>query len=60
MDPNIPLAFMSLRGNAQSVKVQKVVEGCHQESGPTFDPNIRLGPKLDQNGPLYMPLRGDA
>eukprot|EP00978_Attheya_sp_CCMP212_P049476 scaffold669558_cov79-Attheya_sp.AAC.1 len=57
MDLNIPLAYMSLRGDAQSVKARKVVEGGHQESGPTFDPNIRLGPKLDQNGHLHASQR---
>jgi hypothetical protein len=33
--------------------------GTYQGTGPTFDPNIRLlGPKLDQNVPLYN-SRGD-
>eukprot|EP00978_Attheya_sp_CCMP212_P029969 scaffold108622_cov62-Attheya_sp.AAC.1 len=55
MDPNIRLAYMSLRGDAQSVKTREVVEGG--QSGPTFDPNIRLGPKLDQHGPLHASQR---
>jgi hypothetical protein len=28
-----------------------------KESGPTFDPNIRLGPMLDPNMPLYASKR---
>eukprot|EP00978_Attheya_sp_CCMP212_P019750 scaffold55661_cov46-Attheya_sp.AAC.1 len=49
---------LRLRGDAPSFKVRNAVED-EQASGPTFDPNIRLGPKLDQNVPLHV-LRGDA
>jgi hypothetical protein len=31
-----------------------------KESCPSFDPNICLGPKLDPQMCLYMPLRGGA
>eukprot|EP00978_Attheya_sp_CCMP212_P004746 scaffold10375_cov54-Attheya_sp.AAC.3 len=40
--------YIPLQGDTQSIKTRNIVEDGHHASGPTFDPNIRLGPKLDQ------------
>jgi hypothetical protein len=45
------------KANQKQEEQRKKKEEQTKESGASFDPNIRLGPKLDPTAPLHTPYR---